>query len=60
MFKIQAVNNAKIFDIFNRKHIMNCNHGFKISFLMPADPAYYEPLGYRYWNNQYVWEFKKE
>ena len=30
------------------------------SFLMPADPAYYEPLGYRYWNNQYVWELSKE
>ena len=26
------------------------------SFLMPADPAYYEPFGYRYWNGQQVWE----
>jgi predicted acetyltransferase len=36
------------------------NRGEVFSFLMPADPAYYEPLGYRYWNNQYVWEIPKE
>ena len=35
------------------------NRGEVFSFLMPADPAYYEPLGYRYWNNQYVWEIPK-
>ena len=34
--------------------------GEAFSFLMPADSAYYEPLGYRYWNNQYVWELSKE
>lgn len=36
------------------------NRGEAFSFLMPADPAYYEPLEYRYWNNQYVWEIPKE
>lgn len=30
--------------------------GEPFSFLMPADPAYYEPFGYRYWENQRVWE----
>jgi len=30
--------------------------GEPFSFLMPADPAYYEPFGYRYWNSQRVWE----
>lgn len=30
--------------------------GEPFSFLMPANPAYYEPFGYRYWSNQWVWE----
>lgn len=37
-----------------------CDRGEPFSFLMPANPAYYEPLGYRYWNGQYVWEIPKE
>lgn len=36
------------------------DRGEPFSFLMPANPAYYEPLGYRYWNSQYVWEIPKE
>ena len=32
------------------------DRGEPFSFLMPANPAYYEPFGYRYWKSQRVWE----
>ena len=35
------------------------SRGEPFSFLMPADPAYYEPFGYRHWNSQTVWELPK-
>ena len=34
------------------------NNGEPFSFLMPANPAYYEPFGYRYWENQHIWEIE--
>ena len=33
--------------------------GEPFSFLMPANPAYYEPFGYRYWNSQIEWKMEE-
>jgi hypothetical protein len=41
--------------------LLDCRQkGESFSFLMPADPAYYESMGYRFWENQIVWSFAED